>query len=559
MNFYWLLGVSKNASSEEITKAYKRKKNEYYQKTNESKEIEKLDEAFNVLIDGKKRKRYDRFLKKKRQKRNKTITITAAGLAVVVGIGYCIVKDSKVKGYIKDLPEDLKIGTFCKKNDKVTNSHMNKDFVLIEIPDYDEDVSENSHFVRNIAECLVNNEDFGIFLKTCARTEEEFKTIIYRFNSLSQKYNWFSAYPIIIDLEYQNEIDSENLSSIINSFNKLLKENGWFPEFCIRNENLKLSEDIKIVKISGNKELTNDEKDNYSTFTYGGSMLGRLFGDSDFNSSNISIFSKDYTNKIVEGNYNGYSNQQYYVGIDVSSYQEDINWDKVSNKIDFAICRICDFYGYDSTEKGFYDILDKTYSSKISNCIRCNIPFSSYYLTRANTREKATNEANAIVKFLKAKGLVGSRIYLDIESYNNSAVAELIKNNDSKIIEIILTAKNIIEEAGFEFGLYTNNNDLIHISKSGVLDDIPLWIARYGNDMEFNINSNIDSMGCLKSYIASRVNNPTSCHVYIQQITQNGIVDGVGNSDGKVDINLIPVSNGLDSFVGNKSKIKVKQ
>ncbi len=557
MNYYEILGISRNASIEQIKNAYERKRKEY-SKTNNNRELANIEEAYQVLKDNKKRNAYNRIIKKRKQKKNRKIALTAAGLAFVACVGYCLVKDSKIKGYISELPEDLKVGSYCPKDSRVSKFDMNKDFVLIEIPDYDEDVSEKSRFVKNVAKCIANKEEFGIYLKTCAKTKDEFNTIISRFNSLSNKYNWFSAYPIIIDLEYQDELDSKDLSFIINEFNTILKNGGWYPEFCIRNDILNLDESIKTVLLSDNKELTSDEIEYNSAFTYNSTFFGRVLRNSDFSSKNIDIFSRNYTDEIRNGNYNGYSNQQYYVGVDISGYQLDIDWEKISTEIDFSICRICDFYGYDSSIGNFYDVLDTTYTDKINNCVKYNIPFASYYYTRANTVDMAKDEAKEIVRFMDESGLRGTRIYLDVESYKNSFVAELITNNDPEIIKIIYAAKNIIEESGYEFGLYINNSDLIEVCKAGHLKNMPLWIANYGADVRFDINSHIDSSGQLKGYVPLQVNNPTSCDTYIQQITQNGVVDGLGNADGKVDINLIPISNGLDGFTKDKPRIYYK-
>ena len=549
MTYYDILGVSNDASADEIIQAYEYKMSLACNEHKSLDEKKKIDFAFNILNNSKKRDNYDLYLKVKRRKKRKKIRISIVALAFVSYVGYCVVKDSKVNGYISELPDYLSVGSYCSKDSRISNSDMEKDFILIEIPDYDEDVSEKSRFIKNITKCITNNKDFGLYIKTSAKTEEEFKTIIYRFDSLSKRYKWFCAYPIIIDLDYQNDVESKELSSIINNFNNLLKTNGWFSEFCIRKPGLDLSSDIKTVFISNNERLTDDKLNNNSAFTYNSGFFSRTFGNSDFNSMSMNIYSRNYIEEIIKGNFNGYSNEKYYVGIDISGHQKNVDWDKFYNKIDFAICRICDFYGYDSETKNFSDVLDTTYLDKISNCVKYDIPFASYYFTRANTIQKAKDEANEIVKYMKDNGLVGSRIYLDFESYKNTSIADLLINADSKAIEIIMTAKNIIEEAGFEFGLYVSNSDLNDINYIGEIKDIPLWVSNYGSDVKFDINSNIDSFGCIKSYALPRVTNPTSCELYIHQITQNGIVDGIGNAEGKIDINLIPVSNGLDGFV----------
>lgn len=65
-NYYDILGVSKNASQDEIKKAYRKKAMEYHPDRNKSnpeaeKKFKKVWEAYDTLWDEKKRKQYDMF------------------------------------------------------------------------------------------------------------------------------------------------------------------------------------------------------------------------------------------------------------------------------------------------------------------------------------------------------------------------------------------------------------------------------------------------------------------------------------------------------------------
>lgn len=69
MNYYELLGISKNASLEEIKNAYKKQMKKWHPDINKSSDAtlmsSKINEAKEVLLNHEKRKEYDEYLSKK--------------------------------------------------------------------------------------------------------------------------------------------------------------------------------------------------------------------------------------------------------------------------------------------------------------------------------------------------------------------------------------------------------------------------------------------------------------------------------------------------------------
>ncbi len=64
-DYYEVLGISRNATKEEIKKAFRKKAKEYHPDVNQSPEAEgqfkELGEAFDALSDEKKRQVYDTY------------------------------------------------------------------------------------------------------------------------------------------------------------------------------------------------------------------------------------------------------------------------------------------------------------------------------------------------------------------------------------------------------------------------------------------------------------------------------------------------------------------
>lgn len=174
------------------------------------------------------------------------------------------------------------------------------------------------------------------------------------------------------------------------------------------------------------------------------------------------------------------------VGIDVSRYQGIIDWNTVHQAgVNFTIIKAVDKNG--NPEINF----EKNYAGAIAAGVKIEGVYNYSYAT---TVEKACQDANAIVKVLGDRKV---RIWLDVED-------DCQKNIGTKLVDIILAYKNIVEKAGFGFGIYTGMsfyNSFIAPYKASI-GQVPLWIARYGkNDGTFNetYKPTIDGM-CIWQY-----------------------------------------------------------
>ena len=63
MDYYKILGINKNASEEEIKKAFRKLAHQHHpdKKSGDEKKFKEINEAYQILSDNQKRAQYDRF------------------------------------------------------------------------------------------------------------------------------------------------------------------------------------------------------------------------------------------------------------------------------------------------------------------------------------------------------------------------------------------------------------------------------------------------------------------------------------------------------------------
>lgn len=200
-------------------------------------------------------------------------------------------------------------------------------------------------------------------------------------------------------------------------------------------------------------------------------------------------------------------------GIDVSSYQGDIDWAKVKNDgVKFVVLR-------GMIKDGS---LDKKFEANYKSCIAHNLPYSCYNYSYATTLSKFKSDAEALVKLLNGKKMT---IWLDIED-------DCQKTLGKTLIDGINAYYKVIQDAGLDFGIYTGLSFYNSYLRQ-YASDLPykFWIARYYNGhnaMLFNTNPNDD-------YKPVGIANT----LYAWQYTSSGIVNGV---DGGCDLNILNTS-----------------
>lgn len=188
-------------------------------------------------------------------------------------------------------------------------------------------------------------------------------------------------------------------------------------------------------------------------------------------------------------------------GIDVSSYQGTIDWNKVkSDGIKFAILKII---RKDLTS-------DKQFENNWKGCEKAGVEIKGVYnYSYATTVEKAKEDAKKVLEILNGRQ---TTVWLDVED-------DCQKNLGKLLVEIIKAYAKVIKDAGLEFGVYTGQSFYNCYLKQYENFDYPMWIARYGTN----------------NGTAQESYEPKAKNVLIWQYTSKGSVNGIS---GNVDMNL---------------------
>lgn len=177
-------------------------------------------------------------------------------------------------------------------------------------------------------------------------------------------------------------------------------------------------------------------------------------------------------------------------GIDISSYQENINWSLAKENIDFAIIRIG--YGDDLTKQD-----DTKFLANVNACISNNIPFAVYiysYAKNIKGTESIESEVKHTLRQLSKIKVKPFCCYIDME---DGSTIYLGKNKLTNFATYFCTK---MTEAGYKAGVYSNeywfNNylDAKKIYNAGY----SLWCAKYSS-----VNPNIAAIYDIWQYTST--------------------------------------------------------
>lgn len=151
-----------------------------------------------------------------------------------------------------------------------------------------------------------------------------------------------------------------------------------------------------------------------------------------------------------------------YKGIDISSWQGNIDWQKVTDYgMDFCILRI--------TEAG--NVIDSKFERNFKGCNGHKIPVGVYKYSYAMTVAEIQTEARKVVSVLNGRK-IQFPVFLDLEHNNQRALGS------ESIHKLAEAFRKIIVDAGYQFAIYCNV-DWYNTVICSHLKKYEFWIARY--------------------------------------------------------------------------------
>lgn len=166
-------------------------------------------------------------------------------------------------------------------------------------------------------------------------------------------------------------------------------------------------------------------------------------------------------------------------GIDVSKYQESINWRKVAeDDVEYAFIRL-GIRGYTEGEI----LQDETFEENIEGALDNGIDVGIYFFTQALSEEEAREEAEYVINAIEPYK-VKYPVVIDVEavSNKNARTNDLTKEERTKYCIAFCEA---VKEAGYTPMIYGNLKTFMLMLDLAQLEEYDKWFAYYDEELYF--------------------------------------------------------------------------
>jgi GH25 family lysozyme M1 (1,4-beta-N-acetylmuramidase) len=173
------------------------------------------------------------------------------------------------------------------------------------------------------------------------------------------------------------------------------------------------------------------------------------------------------------------------MGIDVSAYQNKIEWDKVAAAgVKFAIIRL----GYRGYGEGTLEF-DKNFKDNIEGAIAAGIKVGVYFFSEAINVDEAVEEAEFVLEAIKDYDVQYPVVFDTEEIANTPARANNLDYFTRT--DIARAFCDTVKAAGYTPMIYANSRFMLTAVDLEKLNDIDRWFAYYGLTSQFPYSFNM--------------------------------------------------------------------
>ena len=183
----------------------------------------------------------------------------------------------------------------------------------------------------------------------------------------------------------------------------------------------------------------------------------------------------NYTTIPFKSLYNEYKNDKTMIGIDVSKWQGDIDFDKVKESgVEFVYIKLG---GQNGIEGDYY--LDSKFERNINGFKKVGIPVGLYFYSYDNSPDSSKKSAEWVINQVKDYE-IDLPIAFDFESWSIYNKFHMSMNTLTKTFE---SFANTLKKNGYDSMLYGSKNYLENI---WLKTSYPIWVAHYTNKTDYN-------------------------------------------------------------------------
>ncbi|MGN0167166.1 MAG: GH25 family lysozyme [Acetatifactor sp.] len=160
------------------------------------------------------------------------------------------------------------------------------------------------------------------------------------------------------------------------------------------------------------------------------------------------------------------------VGIDVSKWNGEIDWDKVKNAgVEYAIVRA----GYRGAVTGSL-VEDPYFAANMKGAAASGMPVGIYFFTQAVNEVEAVEEASVVLSLIR-EYKIDYPVFIDTEGAGGNGRADGL---DPETRTLVCEAFcRTIENAGYEAGVYASRNWYNNNLYTNRLENYCIWLAEY--------------------------------------------------------------------------------